>query len=97
MMNNDESKIIFLSKALEFYANINNYKKNDNGLSFIELDNGEQARFALRQIEDLEDSSKSYEDDYLDILKNSKLPDDFNDFNYNELLNQINKIKKNIW
>ena len=46
--------INLLKKALEFYANESNYENNIplNGelCSYVELDNGEQARFALKKI-----------------------------------------------
>ena len=60
-MNDDidylKNTIVFLKEALKFYANCDNYKKrsDDNTMfSYIEMDGGVQANFALDRLKNLD-------------------------------------------
>jgi len=57
-----------LKEALKFYANKNNYVQRAGGYneltSRIELDGGSQARFALKQAEDLTIQIQKMQDEY---------------------------------
>ena len=70
MINNEqyENLITLLKQALEFYSNENNYKENFNGKniepSLMIIDNGSQARFALKKIEELDVLNQDIENDY---------------------------------
>lgn len=78
---NDNSVIILFKKVLEFYANSNNYIETNNGKSYVELDGGEQARFVLKQVDDIEKTTNIYDFDYFQMN------------NSGELINEIIKIK----
>jgi len=70
------NKIEFLKKALEFYANKKNYVENipiaTSIASQIELDEGEQARFALEQIEDIQEYNKTLLRNYHKVIDQIK-------------------------
>jgi len=70
------NKIIFLSKALKFYGNKKNYDVNIpyNGelASQIELDEGNQARFALEQIQDIEKYQANLMENYYKNIEKIK-------------------------
>lgn len=89
---NDENLIELLKQALLFYGDESNYKrKNDEIKSLIELDLGEQARYALDLIETLEDKNKSDQeiyDKYMELMKND--PNLKNEGNFEDLIKQLN-------
>jgi hypothetical protein len=71
-MNNVEeyqNLVSILKSALEFYANKDNYDAkhpiNNVLFSHIEMDCGAQAKFALGKIQDMENSHKILESDYI--------------------------------
>lgn len=75
--NNNENLIELLKQALLFYGNSDNYNKvsnnNDKLFSYIEMDGGNQARFALKLIHELEIKNKSNEElyeTYVELMKN---------------------------
>ena len=81
-MNNVEqlqNAVELLKRALTFYAEKDNYvtKHNQNNVlfSFIEMDNGVQARFALEKLKQTETLYKEAEEEYTtevddrDVLK----------------------------
>ncbi len=69
-MNNPEeyeNLIALLEKALEFYANKENYKNRPFGIelvSSVEMDEGSQARFALEQSKILIEVNRKLQEDY---------------------------------
>ena len=78
-----------LIKALEFYANEDNYKTNN-----IKLDGGSQARYAISTAKKITDEYLNADDEYMKCVENIK-----NDKEFKEtLLNNLNNIKnfKNI-
>lgn len=91
-IDNNESLITFLKQALDFYANKNNYKPTENGKTYIQLDGGEQARFALNQIDRVNDVNKTLEDNFLDEYKNINNQENTSDIN--ELRNKLEELKK---
>jgi len=64
--------IEMLKQALSFYANPDNYKQNHpvnhELFSYIEMDSGAQANFALDKLRDLENLSKNIEDEFTKSL-----------------------------
>lgn len=91
MNNNNESIIIFLIEALKFYANIENYKLTENGKSLIEIDSGESAKYALKQMNELNELNKKYDEEYVkSTLKNIESE---NIEKQTEILNMLNKLK----
>ena len=76
-----------LKQALLFYANVENYQKNqfhENGL--IHSDNGSQARFALSLIENYEQS------DVEDVFETNE-DMDVNIDSFKSMIEQIKKIE----
>lgn len=61
-----------LKQALSFYANPDNYKQNHavnhELFSYVEMDSGAQANFALNKLRDLENLSKNMEDEFVKNL-----------------------------
>lgn len=90
-MNNNDSLILLLKKALQFYSNEKNYEQLNNGKSYVELDGGEQARFVLKQVEDLDNLSKSFEDEFDGNTFNNTLNHFLTDNDQN-LMKKINDI-----
>jgi len=79
-MNNPEqyeNLIALLKEALKFYADEKNYRKFMDNELFppIEIDNGHQARFALKQINELNEINKEIESDYNKIINNVRKED----------------------
>lgn len=73
-MNNIEeyqNLVGLLKKALEFYANTNNYKSDVDNAAMIDLDEyGSQARFALKKIQEVEKMQKELEQQFVnDVTK----------------------------
>jgi len=80
-MNNTEeyrNLISLLQEALKFYANADNYEKNvtypkySELFSYIEMDVGTQARFALKQVQDTLDMKQKMEEDYEKLIDEAK-------------------------
>jgi len=73
-MNNPEeyeNLIALLEKALEFYANKENYKNRPFGIelvSSVEMDEGSQARFALEQSKILIEVNRKLQEDYNKLM-----------------------------
>jgi hypothetical protein len=85
MTNNDyENLITLLEQALKFYANEKNYSCAMGNLAGIDCDEqGYQARFALKKINEFRENSQKIEDDYQkfinDIEKTTDYPETIND------------------
>jgi len=70
-MNNIEeyqNLVGLLKNALKFYANEDNYLFYNNKDAPVALDNGSQARFALKKIEEASEASDKMEADYVKNL-----------------------------
>lgn len=71
---NNEYEVLFnlVKEALKFYADEDNYKNNNDInnelVSKIEIDNGHQARFTLKQIKLIEEANQEYENDFIKNL-----------------------------
>ena len=65
-----------LEKALEFYANKENYKAsrpvNGEIYSSIELDEGSQARFALSKSKEMIEANRKMQEDYNKLIAASE-------------------------
>lgn len=92
------NKIIFLRKALEFYANEKNYDENKTVntelVSMIEIDKGSQARFALEQTKLIENYNQSLIDGFNNVINDieGNTPEE----RMNDLQEKINVIYKTI-
>ena len=93
-MNLEEYKnqIELLKQALLFYGNKKNYENEVRyeESSLIYVDNGTQARFALEQLQKVEDVNDEINDDYLKYVSEEsgkqKTPEG--------IINLLNEIKK---
>lgn len=86
-----ENLVALLKKALEFYANQSNYYSgNEFKLSLILKDDGSQARFALKKIEELEEINKNIEDELLKKY-GSSTDDDFDSHDFSKIINEFKK------
>lgn len=75
--------IELLKQALLFYANPDNYKKNDDSLyPLVSADGGNQAKFALTRLSEIEKFNQDMNDEYEKIETE----------NFEEI---INKLKRN--
>ena len=83
--------ISLLERALMFYANDENHKQNlpinDELCSYVELDRGQQAKFALEQI-------KEFDIRYDDAIPLENFNLNVDSVNKEELEKTIEKIKK---
>ncbi len=72
MMNSEqyENLIALMKEALKFYANIDNYKQQNEFELFkkIEIDGGSQARFVLKKLQETLDADKKLQEDYDRII-----------------------------
>lgn len=59
-----ENVFALLKKALEFYADKNQYHDGFGRKTSIDLDEGSQARFVLKQTEDLIEMNRKMQEDY---------------------------------
>lgn len=82
-----ENVISLLKGGLEIYAEENNYEKNSNGKSTIELDKGETARFTLNQIQEILDNIQTMDDDYEEMIKNAE-----SNYNQQKIINDLKDI-----
>jgi hypothetical protein len=79
------SQIKLLELSLEFYANENNYPE------MVNIDIGNQARFALKQIKDTD----KYTDDLIENFNKAiEGRDDIDQEQIDKALEMINKIKE---
>jgi hypothetical protein len=69
-----QNVIELLKLTLKFYADNNNYVYPDNSpatrRSLIEIDGGSQARFALEQVNQLDELNKKMQEDYDNAMIN---------------------------
>ena len=63
------SKIELMKQALLFYGNKENYLFFKNKDAPVALDEGTQARFALKQLEDLDEMNEEMGKEYMEFLK----------------------------
>jgi len=79
-----QNSIELLKRALTFYAEKDNYivKHNQNNtlFSYIEMDNGVQARFALEKLEQIENLYKEAEENFTTELTDKDVLDAIEDF-----------------
>ena len=89
MNNNEEYQnlIELLKKALEFYANPDNYNN-----SLIQKDGGYQAKFALDKIEEVYKNNQKILDEYISMSNTSNGIDDFDILNDDDIINKIKAI-----
>lgn len=93
-MNNTqyENIIVLLKKALEFYADEDNYVQKAVGselVTRIEMDNGYQARFAIDNINKLKEFDEKIFIEYTNELQGSLKTE----ISGEELLNMLNLFK----
>jgi len=87
------SKIELMKQALLFYGNKENYieHKKYEEPSLIQADNGSQARFALKQLDNLDEMNEEMGQEYMEFFKKeankSNTPE-----NIMKLINEIKNI-----
>lgn len=67
----DQNLIELLKQALLFYSNDSNYYTPSEGKSLIIMDNGSQARFALKKVEEFSNLIDGVKDDYDNYITNA--------------------------
>lgn len=89
-INEYETLLYFLEEALRFYANEENYVNDPLFSAKVILDNGHQARFALKQIEVINKANEDMEEELLKQfpkeLENTDIQEEF--------INIIEEFKK---
>lgn len=90
--------ITLLKEALVFYSKKDNYDQNiglyDQLSSMVEIDNGEQARSILKQVDEFLKQHEEMEQDYDELLKNYSSSEEENTVNPMEkFMDEIKKIK----
>jgi DNA-directed RNA polymerase subunit L len=74
-MEDYQNIIEMLKQALSFYANPDNYRQkhpiNHELFSYIEMDSGSQANFALNKLRDLENLNKNMEEVFVKNMTNA--------------------------
>ncbi|MDA3779283.1 MAG: hypothetical protein PF487_03475 [Bacteroidales bacterium] len=63
-----QNLVDLLKQALYFYSNEENYNGTKNSIALVAIDKGHQARFALKQINELDDINENVESDYNDLI-----------------------------
>lgn len=85
------SKIELMKQALLFYGNKENYLFFKNKDAPVALDEGTQARFVLKQLEDLDEMNEEMGKEYMEFFKKeaneAKTPE-----NIMKLINEIKNI-----
>lgn len=84
----DQNIIDLLKQALAFYSNEENYNGTKDNISLIAMDRGHQARFAFKQIKELEGINKDIEAEYYKLTNEVESED-----SPENLLKIINNIK----
>lgn len=85
-----ENLVALLKKALEFYAKDENYRTFSTEASIIDIDEGSQARFALKKIEELKEINKNMEDELLKKY-GSSADDNFHSTDFSKIINEFKK------
>ena len=98
-----QNLIELLKKALEFYADKKNYEinipRNNVLFAYIDMDKGEQARFALEKIKELSDFNEKIENDFVKDITTAIENEDNSDNiiklieNFKNLNNENNNIQ----
>jgi len=71
MMSHEEYEnlIMLQKKALEFYADKNNYHGAMGNAAMVDIDeHGSQARFALKKVQETLDKNQKLQDDYNKVI-----------------------------
>lgn len=91
---NDNEKYLniieLLKQALLFYADKENYLFYKDKDALIALDEGSQARFALKQIEELDEINEKIKSDYNDLIND--VQEEESPENIMDLINKIKDI-----
>jgi len=90
-MTTDEyqNQLDLLKEALKFYANKDKYLFYEHRDAPIALDEGMQARFALEQLEHVDELNEDIENDYSKLLDGVESPED----TAKNLMEEMKKIK----
>ena len=96
-MKDQELNIVtYLQKVLNFYADKANYVENQftgtDAFSRIELDRGEQARQAIKQVEDLLKQQEEMETDFEKLVEKANEEEELGEQN-KRLLEELKKLK----
>jgi uncharacterized protein YjaG (DUF416 family) len=85
-----QSQLDLLKQALMFYAKKDNYLFYKHKDSPIALDEGMQARFALEQLEKVDEVNKNMGEDYQKLIEDIETPEAASE----KLIKEIRKITK---
>jgi len=89
------NQIELLKQALLFYADAKNYEVNqplvNELISFIEIDAGSQARFALQRLQETINLNQEMEDEYLKEIR-EKIESNTPPENILRLIEEIKKV-----
>ena len=90
-----QNLIELLKKALEFYANADNYHGTMGNTAMIDLDEGSQARFALNKIVELEEINQNILDEYQRYVDNylNDSETDWENINTQKVIDTIKSIR----
>lgn len=86
-----ENLIALMREALSFYANIDNYKTNTELFSKIGVDNGFQAKYTLKQVQETLEINQKMLIDYNEGL-NENMDWTENSINVDNILNSMKNI-----
>ena len=95
MMNKEqyENLIALMKEALSFYADENNYGEYQQ--KKINIDNGSQARFTLKKVQETLDMNKKMEDDYNKVIGETISAIENHKFNIGDIISKIKNVEKN--
>jgi hypothetical protein len=89
-----ENLIEFLKQALSFYANKENYLFYKDKDAPIALDEGSQARFALKRVQEILDENQKMKDDYNRLINDTINAIENHPFDISNLKAEINALNK---
>ena len=98
MMNNIEellNQIELLKQALLFYADEKNYENEVRyeESSLIYVDNGSQAKFALKKVQETLDQNQKLQDDYNKVIGETITAIENNPINLSNMITTIKNIE----
>lgn len=96
LMNNEqyENLIALLKEALKFYANKENYLFHKDKDAPIALDEGSQARFALKKVQETLDADKKLQDDYNRVISETIGAIENNPIDLSSMIKTIKNIEE---
>ena len=90
----DQNQIELLRQALLFYADKKNYENEVRyeESSLIYVDNGNQARFALKRVQEIQDEIQKLQNDYNNVIGDTVNAIENHPFDLKEMIKTIKNI-----